>query len=311
MAPPREMEKPIRIAVFGAGNGGANFMSALPTSIKVVALLDNNRALHGSVVQGIEIVDPRAFNFGLVDEIYIASMWATEIRQQLTDQLGVHPSQIRTPPKHLLKREGHLPFMVPEYRQRGLAMLRAMIDLLEERGMEVYANHGTLLGLLRDQDLIQWDDDMDISVHADHHQTCEREHLQLMQGMQRVLPGGRLEAAKISSEAGESVGLNFKYFPPETEGMAIVVSIAYFRVVEGMAREYLCVSPARHYQAGSFAHIEGYAPFPILADAEAFLASRYGNWRQPDPAFSFAQHVLPDSTRGGFHEVPLGTLELK
>jgi lipopolysaccharide cholinephosphotransferase len=311
MPPPREMEKPIRIAVFGAGHGGTNFMSALPGSIKVVALLDNNRALHGSVVQGLTVFDPQTFNFGRVDEVYIASMWATEIQQQLTDQLGVDPAKIRTPPKHLLKREGQLPFMIPEYRQQGLSMLRAMIDLLEERGMEVYVNHGTLLGLLRDQDLIHWDDDMDISVHADHHQTCEMEHLQLMQGMSHGLHGGRFTAAKISSQDGESVGLNFKYFPANTDGMALVVSIAYYRVVEDMAHEYLCICPARHYQPGAFATVAGYAPFPVLTDAEAFLTFRYGNWRQPDPAFSFAQHILPDSTRGGFHEVPLGTLDLE
>src|SRR5690606_20464286 len=56
--------------------------------------------------------------------------------------------------------------LVGDRAQRALAMLHRVTKTLETAGVTYWLDHGTLLGIVREQRLLPWDTDMDITVPA-------------------------------------------------------------------------------------------------------------------------------------------------
>jgi O-methyltransferase len=81
------------IAVFGTGSAWHDLRAILPDHIRVVALLDNNAALHGTRVDGYEVHAPAnvsALNF---DKLVVAGRYADAMREEAI-RLGVAANDI-------------------------------------------------------------------------------------------------------------------------------------------------------------------------------------------------------------------------
>ena len=56
----------------------------------------------------------------------------------------------------------------PRLLARARSMLLTVTDVLERAGVPYHLEGGTLLGIVRDGDLLPWDNDMDLSVESVH-----------------------------------------------------------------------------------------------------------------------------------------------
>ncbi|HWU04487.1 MAG TPA: TylF/MycF/NovP-related O-methyltransferase [Novosphingobium sp.] len=81
------------IAIFGTGSALRDLLSVLPGDVHILALGDNNAALHGQAVLGHKVVAPEALAALPFDLCIIAARAVDPIREQLT-ALGVRPQRI-------------------------------------------------------------------------------------------------------------------------------------------------------------------------------------------------------------------------
>jgi len=85
------------------------------------------------------------------------------------------------------QRETRYGFEIPEMMKRAWAaemeVLQVTIDVCEKNGLQYFADGGTLLGAVRHQGFIPWDDDIDICLKRD-------EYMELIKILPRELPEG-------------------------------------------------------------------------------------------------------------------------
>ncbi|RBY77778.1 class I SAM-dependent methyltransferase [Geodermatophilus sp. TF02-6] len=165
-------------------------------------------------------------------------------------------------------------------QDRLLDRLGAVQDVLEDLGLRPFVCYGTLLGAVREGDLIAHDDDADLGYLSSHEHPADvvRENLELERALRaRGFPLVRHSAGHLQLVFDDGEGTQDHY---------IDVFTAF--VVEG--RTYLC------FQVGcddldlrslSEVTVRG-RRFPAPTAAEQLLAATYGpGWRTPDPSFSF------------------------
>ncbi len=64
--------------------------------------------------------------------------------------------------------------LTPEIRQKAHELLRSSCEILEDLGIHYWLDFGTLLGFIRDNKLIDWDHDMDLSIRYDSDEQMEQ-----------------------------------------------------------------------------------------------------------------------------------------
>ena len=80
-----------RVVIWGTGQGGRMMLNLLRADMTVVAFCDNNRTLHGAVIDGIPVVDERELITINPDGIYIAILngdACMQVRAQI-EKLGI------------------------------------------------------------------------------------------------------------------------------------------------------------------------------------------------------------------------------
>lgn len=151
-----------RIILFGASRGGGNFIKNCGDFYDIIAIADNDRNKHGNKINNIEIIDPNTIKSYSFDKVIITSMYFKGITQQLLD-LGVPQEAIDYAPKNSLKIT-QFPFSNKEILTKAENLIRLLSNILKDE--KYYYTFGTSLGMVRDGELIPWDDDIDISAHA-------------------------------------------------------------------------------------------------------------------------------------------------
>ena len=151
------------------------------------------------------------------------------------------------------------------------------LQTLADLGYQGFLNSGTLLGAIRDQRLIDHDDDVDLAVvlKAGDAVSAAREWSQLRETLQAR---GALTA---QSEAGAGLfrlthggGAGFDPFPAWIEADQVYVYPYAFGELPEAALLPLTTCALTGY--------------PVPADPPAVLAQNYGpGWREPDPYFKF------------------------
>lgn len=57
--------------------------------------------------------------------------------------------------------------LLEEQKQLALAILKSIADFCDKRGLRYYLAYGTMLGAVRHNGFIPWDDDIDIMMPRD------------------------------------------------------------------------------------------------------------------------------------------------
>jgi len=169
----------------------------------------------------------------------------------------------------------------------ALRMLHCVCRLLDEAAVPYVLEAGTLLGVVREQRLLPWDTDVDLTVPAEHvdallalrsqlwragYRTRLRPHRvaqgPFAVGMPRLL---KVQTRRWGFFKGESL---LDVFIKWREGDA-------YHWVVGDHEPLWKQAPAAFYEQRARRHFDGY-DFLVPADAEGYLAYHYGpDWRTP------------------------------
>lgn len=148
------------IIIFGTGEFGKNIYKQYKKLYNILYFCDNDTNKHGVNLFDIEIINPNQLGTIEYETIYIASSYAEEIYIQLAQTLNIPSNKITK----LYVNESKVQFYFQDKREKSEYFMFTILDLLNLHNIVHYIDHGTLLGIIRDNSLILWDKDIDIAV---------------------------------------------------------------------------------------------------------------------------------------------------
>lgn len=152
-----------RVIVFGIGASFKSFMKNHKGEYEIIGLSDWDESKHETIMEGYKIISPYNFQNYDYDYILIVSYYVKEIRMQLAERIGLPEDKILVPPKYMIKFGK--PFEDSKTREFAGELIGYLTKLADEKGITLYLDFGTLLGMTRDNNVIEWDDDIDFSLN--------------------------------------------------------------------------------------------------------------------------------------------------
>jgi lipopolysaccharide cholinephosphotransferase len=156
------LQSKTKTIIFGAGAGAKKFLENEKLTREFLAVCDNDLQKQGTLFEGYDIISPKKLKEYDYDQIVITTQWATQVLKQLTEELKVNPSKIVVPPKALLKKPQ--PFYHKETKDLARTIITTLSKSAKQNNVPLFIDFGTLLGIVRDNDVIEWDDDIDFAV---------------------------------------------------------------------------------------------------------------------------------------------------
>ena len=275
------MNKP-KIVIFGASKGGERFLRRCGTAYDVLAFSDNDPAKHGSSLSGIPVLPPDRIPDFPFDLVVVASMFGREIKDQLVRRFSIPPDRIRFAPKSALSPDkSYRPFEDEPTRDLARQMLGLFADLFRAARIPYFVDHGTLLGILRDGDLLPWDDDLDLSVPSEFAPAA----LAALRAGQANLPFADrlLWSAETIADADSGIVQGVVLSYPEQNPLRLrkFAASVWFMFRSGDSiRQYINLAPARFYDHPAELVFRG-RRHPVPAPTPEYLELHYGDWLTP------------------------------
>jgi len=170
-----------------------------------------------------------------------------------------------------------------KYRDRMKRMICRIIDILEKNDIPYWFDEGTLLGVIRDGDLLPWDHDADLGIpgsYAEKLWAIRRQfypwfYVKKVKTSNKWLPG-RVRSFKIKTRFERLLRINFH------------VDLFCKYQVNDMYRSII-LNALRHVDAKYYDQLDKVTwegrDVSIPSFAEEYLTLNYGPWRVPDPDF--------------------------
>lgn len=196
--------------------------------------------------------------------------------------------------RHSLKRRLGLrverpTFAEPKYKQRAIRMLLDVCGIFEDANLPYTVDAGTLLGLVRDGDLIPWDDDLDLMLPAN---SLSKIAPSLAAIRSKGWQISRLYPMEINSPAwriGDPRVLKIRrrFLKIIGRGSTVLDITITYRQDDHywweMAKRVCCV-PAHFLDATDYLEFAG-QKLRVPSRREEYLERTYGDWRKPRPDF--------------------------
>lgn len=153
-----------RIVIFGTGSYGKKVYNYFikKNDFEIVAFADNDTKKQNTLLFSIKIISPNELKMLEFEKIIIASSYGDkEIMKQLSI-LGIKKDKIVLNINHTEL------FYFNEKDEIRLAkeIMLWICDLFNRHEINYHIDHGTLLGITRDGQILPWDCDVDFAVHV-------------------------------------------------------------------------------------------------------------------------------------------------
>jgi len=227
--------------------------------------------------------------------------------------MGHSKTQLRRLYQRARRRLRRTPFRHRRYRHWARALLGDAVDILGEAGIDYHLDYGTLLGLVRDGDIIPWDGDLDIGVLATDWPVLETTFDAFRQRGWRV-PHTKYEMGTEGpgwrASDPKQITIATPVLLPTTLGritMDVVAKYADGDYLRWYSGHLPCRAPATYFAGRREIAVAGRMA-RIPAEAEAYLSLIYGDWRTPrrdyvahrdDGSALRLGDIRPDNPRGG------------
>ena len=272
-----------KVILFGASKGGENFIKN-NQQLEILAIADNDSKRWHQKNNGILIINPNkivSYNF---DKIIITSQWQDSIINQLVNQLGIAKEKIILPSKKQTK-PGVAPFSHPATLAIAQQSLGIISEFLASNGITAILDSGSALGIVRDGNLIPWDDDIDLAIKSPSFAKL----LTLASQLLKQLPqhSSVQWQATVVTLANEDVCLNID-LKSNNQDEIKDFEISLQKRTENKDKSELVSSagmfdaPAIHFHNPKQIDFYGYKVY-LPNQAEDFLTFMYGDWKNPRP----------------------------
>lgn len=163
-----------RIYMFGANKIASMIISFLKKEgICITGIIDNDKRKQGHTVDSVLVTSPDClFDYNKDTIILIASSYQNKMIEQLQNmgyELEKNIIKVIDLPELMddysfVDRAQYEIMPDDEIRKRQFDIMKFLKDVCEKNNIKYYLGYGTLLGAVRHQGFIPWDDDVDIYV---------------------------------------------------------------------------------------------------------------------------------------------------
>ena len=281
---PENMSK---IIVFGASSGGEAFISN-NDNYEIVAIADNDEKKQGKTLCGYPIISPSEIMNYEYEYIIIASSFIFQIRKQLLNEFKIDPNKIKEVPKSMIgTKKTYRPFEDKHTIDLARNVLLTVVEILEEKEIRYFIDHGTLLGIVRDGDIIPWDDDIDISIHEDD---IDKTVCQIKRNISK-LPNYKELNWNISIYYGDKHNpelILLTFIVDESQKFnSFHISLEVNHFVDGLVVQSLTYAPEYHFKTSEDIEYRGKL-ISVPYDYKKYLEFHYGDWKTPKKDISFS-----------------------
>ena len=280
-----------KILLFGAGASAKAYISNCSEDRKIIGIIDNDINKKGKVIEGVVVFSPDEISLFDYDKSVITTQWAKEVEQQLLSELRIKPADIIVPPKHELKKQ-RTPFYDKSSRAFGCSIICHLFDIALAQGTPMVLDFGTLLGIVRDGDIIEWDDDIDMSIP----QGCFEDTINIINTfVAEDKSGVKWTLEKTLDKNGRGMGLVLIFNDPNNKLFTFKTTVSVREFNNGKAVHLpslgMWFAPERHFRSMETIKWKG-ATIQIPADPEAYLSFVYGDdWRKPKQNITFSDYA--------------------
>lgn len=262
--------------VFGASNGGKNFITQQNTD-NILFVVDNDVHKHGEKIEGKEIYPVEKILGSEYDYIIIASMFFKSISKQLVN-LNVPREKIKCAPKTLMKKAMY-PFADVTTKVYAWEVLDTFVAILNKNNIQYFLEYGTLLGFYRAQDFIEWDDDIDISVHIENTDiNIGKVVKQIVCSLNKLREKITWEYTLLYDKEDKLIGIDFKFNENELL-KEFSVNLGLITFYKEMAYQVMNYGPKKHYENCETMNING-KQYKLPYDTAGYLTFTYGDdWK--------------------------------
>ncbi len=270
--------------VFGTGNGGNNCFQHFKNTCEVLGFLDNDPKKQGSLFNGLPVYAPSELSNHPNTDVAIGSMYVESIRGQLVNELKINPERIHIPSKRILKGQGAYPFECPATYNFALNLLLEICELFENKKLPYFIDHGTLLGLVRDNGLIPWDDDIDLTTPPEYLPSCVKALDEWLLA-KPVLKDYLLEKKMSANEKGEPVSYSIAC-ESLLHNHEFDICLKSFRIQDDKAIQQLTVSDKIYFEKNDTFLFQGLL-LSVPHRYSDYLTDHYGDWKTPKKEMRF------------------------
>lgn len=277
------------VLLFGASSGCNNFLNFIhdektESIYEFIGIADNDPKKHGKHVQNIPIISPNEIPRLDFDKVIITSIYAVQIKKQLITDFSIDESIIfQAPKKSILPTKKSRPFEDAIQRQNAELLLQSVCNLLTKNKLNIFIDHGTLLGLIREQRILPWDDDIDMSIHEQDYMLAKQILKRHKKQLEYIVDGNISFVERAKPHNTYELGIEIYI----RDQFTYMVSLKTLSFAKNFAWQAITKAPEYHFISAEYRLIDSFT-YPVPTAAENYLSYHYGDdWKTPKKNTSF------------------------